>query len=122
MIRVHISRLFTKLTSFTAVCLLMGMFAFAAVLPVTSVYAATAPVTAPTCTAGKTGTTETPCIGLPPEATKDKSASNNCTADCGLVAKYAIPFINFLAAMVGVVVTISIVIGGIQYTTSRDNP
>ncbi|HSX35741.1 MAG TPA: glycosyl hydrolase, partial [Patescibacteria group bacterium] len=74
------------------------------------------------CNTGQSGTAETPCVALPPASTRDSASTNNCTADCGLVAKYAIPFINFLAAMVGVVVTISIVIGGIQYTTSRDNP
>ena len=35
---------------------------------------------------------------------------------------YANPFIKFFAALVGVFVVISIVIGGIQYTTSADDP
>ena len=41
---------------------------------------------------------------------------------CDLVKKYLDPLINVLAAAVGVVVTISIVIGGIQYASSAGDP
>lgn len=41
---------------------------------------------------------------------------------CDLIARYANPLITFLTVAVGLVVTISIVIGGIQYATARNNP
>jgi hypothetical protein len=48
-----------------------------------------------------------------------QSGDNGCQA---LVSKYINPFINFLAAGVGIIVTIMIIIGAIQYSTSQDNP
>ncbi len=51
--------------------------------------------------------------------------SGNCSKvdqGCDLISKYLQPFINFLAALVGVVVVISVVIGGIQYSTSAGDP
>lgn len=44
------------------------------------------------------------------------------SSTCDLVYKYINPIIDFLAAAVGVVVVISIVLGGIQYSASADNP
>jgi hypothetical protein len=41
---------------------------------------------------------------------------------CDLVKKYVDPLINVLAAGVGVAVTISIVVGGIQYSSSAGDP
>lgn len=50
-------------------------------------------------------------------------AADSCSGDdCGLVEKYGIPFLNFLGAIVGLVATISIVFGGIQYASSADDP
>lgn len=48
----------------------------------------------------------------------------NCSSvqHCDLISKYINPFINFLAALVGVAVVISIVIGGIQYGSSAGDP
>ena len=43
-------------------------------------------------------------------------------SSCDLVKKYVDPFINVLAAAVGVVVTISIVAGGIQYSSAAGDP
>ncbi len=51
----------------------------------------------------------------------DPAASNaSCTdtKNCGFLTKYVQPFVNFLSALVGVAVTVSIVIGGIQYGSS----
>lgn len=47
-------------------------------------------------------------------------SSGNCSSanKCDLILKYVNPFINFLAALVGLAVVISIVIGGIQYGSS----
>lgn len=78
--------------------------------------------TVPTCDKGQTGSTDTPCAGLPITPTQDPAAGSNCSNDCGLVAKYGIPLINFAAGLVGIAATISIVIGGIQYSASGDNP
>lgn len=39
-----------------------------------------------------------------------------------LVERYLIPITRFLAAIVGLVVIISVVIGGIQYSSAGDNP
>jgi hypothetical protein len=49
---------------------------------------------------------------------------NNCSeiSKCDLMTKYVYPFINFLSALVGLVVVISIVIGGIQYGSSAGDP
>lgn len=41
--------------------------------------------------------------------------------NCGIV-KYIITFIDVLSGLVGIIVTIMIVVGGIQYSASRDNP
>lgn len=44
------------------------------------------------------------------------------TGHCDLVKKYIDPLINVLASAVGVVVTISIVVAGIQYASSAGDP
>ena len=41
---------------------------------------------------------------------------------CDLVAKVINPLIKFFAAALGLIVTIAIVVGGIQYATSADDP
>lgn len=41
--------------------------------------------------------------------------------ECGIVG-YIITFINVLSGLVGVVIVIMIAVGGIQYTTARDDP
>lgn len=48
----------------------------------------------------------------------------NCSSvnSCDLIQKYINPFINFLAALVGIAVVISIIIGGIQYGSSGGDP
>lgn len=49
-------------------------------------------------------------------------ATATCTAQkCDLIKKYIDPLINMLSALVGVAVTISIIIGGIQYSSSNGN-
>jgi hypothetical protein len=46
-----------------------------------------------------------------------------CTkSSCDLVKEYIDPLINVLAGAVGLVVTISIVVGGIQYSSSAGDP
>jgi hypothetical protein len=41
--------------------------------------------------------------------------------DCGIVG-YIVTFTNALAILVGIVIVIMIAVGGIQYTTARDDP
>jgi hypothetical protein len=41
---------------------------------------------------------------------------------CSLIYDYVDPFIDFLSALVGVAVVASIVIGGIQYSSSAGDP
>jgi hypothetical protein len=55
----------------------------------------------------------------------DPAASNNkcATLDkCDLMTKYINPLIQLLAALVGVAVVASIIIGGIQYSSSSGDP
>jgi len=49
----------------------------------------------------------------------------NCVdnpSKCDLVRKYVNPIIGFLAAFVGVAVTIGIISGGIRYASAEDDP
>jgi predicted small integral membrane protein len=41
--------------------------------------------------------------------------------NCGIVG-YIVTFTNALAILVGIVIVIMIAVGGIQYTTARDDP
>jgi hypothetical protein len=57
-----------------------------------------------------------------------QNSQDNCSdctkvaaGDCSIIDDLVVA-INFLAAGVGIVVVIMIVIGGIEYTTSADNP
>lgn len=52
------------------------------------------------------------------------STGGNCSNinKCDLLQHYINPFINFLAALVGVAVVVSIIIGGIQYGSSGGDP
>ena len=67
------------------------------------------------------------CVVSPPDtgtttpATPDPAAtSGNCAnaSKCDLVSKYVNPLINFLAALVGLAVTIAIIYGGIEYASA----
>ena len=56
----------------------------------------------------------------------EDSSSINCqdgigAENCG-ITRYILIFINILAAILGIVVTISIIIAGIQYSASAGNP
>jgi len=46
----------------------------------------------------------------------------NNLQQCSLIYDYVDPFIDFLSALVGVAVVISIVVGGIQYSSSAGDP
>jgi hypothetical protein len=56
-------------------------------------------------------------IGVKPDQALDCPKEN-----CDLNQKYIEPLINVLAALVGIVVTASIIFGGIQYASSADDP
>lgn len=53
---------------------------------------------------------------LPPMTVPKQCPQGQCIID-----KYIIPFINFVSALVGVGVTMSIIYAGIQYAASGDN-
>ena len=60
-------------------------------------------------------------VDLPEPEERTDPALGDRGAD-GLIHNYVNPFINFLAIAVGIIVTISIVVGGIQYSASADDP
>lgn len=56
--------------------------------------------------------------------TGDPAAANGCTnGDCStIITKYVNPAIKLLTILIGLVVAISIVVGGIQYASSAGDP
>lgn len=63
-------------------------------------------------------------VGTAPIQPKaDPASTKDCSkTSCDLIETLINPIINFLAAAVGIVITISIIIGGIQYSASADDP
>lgn len=57
-------------------------------------------------------------------ASDQAATSGNCSnlSQCDFIEKYLNPFIQLLAALVGVAVVASIIIGGIQYSGSAGDP
>lgn len=49
-------------------------------------------------------------------------SQNSAGQNCSITAEFIDPLIVFLSALVGIVVTASIIIGGIQYSAAGDNP
>lgn len=74
----------------------------------------------PVCGDGQKSTIQTPCTCQ--TGATDTSACISCNkVDCsGLIVAYVNPAIKLLSGLVGIVVTISIVAAGIQYSTSKD--
>lgn len=68
---------------------------------------------------------QNPCKPDPNElkSTPD-SAAKNCTGDdcSGLIEKYINPLIKLLSGLVGVLVVISIIVAGIQYSSAGGDP
>jgi len=109
--------------------MIVSLIALLFVVPVLA-YADPAPADA--CTTG--GVDQKSCSFNSANCSTDTAHVQNCTdpavgntsctdtdptkTSCGLLTQYVQPFINFLSALVGVAVTISIVIGGIQYGSS----
>lgn len=84
-------------------------------------------VEAPSCTNGIFQAAECPpsttAGGCQVTASEDPALTACKSAgSCDLVKKYVDPLINVLAAAVGVVVTISIVVAGIQYSSAGGDP
>lgn len=50
------------------------------------------------------------------------ATTGQVTSGCDLIKNYIQPFVDFLAAFVGIAVVISVVIGGIQYGSSAGDP
>ena len=86
----------------------------------------------PDCTKVTSPNPGTNCNYTDPSATPCSSVAHaepgtNCSSctsisKCDLITQYVNPMINFLSALVGVAVVISIVIGGIQYSSSAGDP
>lgn len=73
------------------------------------------------CPDGSSVASETQCSDNAGDAAANDKDCGTAT-NCDLVTKYINPFVNFLAALVGVAVTISIVVGGIRYASSAGDP
>jgi hypothetical protein len=57
------------------------------------------------------------------DSTPDGAAKTCTGGDCsGLIKNYVNPFIKLLSGLVGVIVVISIVVGGIQYASAGGDP
>ena len=83
------------------------------------------------CNDGKTASTLAQCTQLCsngktiPQDQDCATEAGNCSANlqqCDLVNNFINPFIKFLSALVGVAVVASIIIGGIQYSSSGGDP
>ncbi len=75
-----------------------------------------------TSTAG--GTKDTNAQPIDTDATDPAASGGKCATltNCDLVKNYLNPAIQLVSAMVGIAITISIVIGGIQYGSSAGDP
>lgn len=89
--------------------------------------------TTQTCTTNTPSTTTTPSSGSSPSTPTVPSVTplgdpqakgGNCASatNCDLMSKYINPAIRLLSALVGIAVTISIIYGGIEYSSSGGDP
>jgi hypothetical protein len=103
-------RIIQKYKALTAVIMLLALCAIA---PLGRVQASALPMSS-ICTKNNTG-----CTAIVADA-----PANDCEAltSCTLISQYIDPFVNFLSAAIGVGVVISIVVGGIQYSSSAGDP
>lgn len=69
-----------------------------------------------------------PAIPAPKTAEQAQERGPHCqgtkldSPDAGLVEKYGVPLLNFMGSIVGLIVTISIVAAGIQYSSAANDP
>ncbi len=83
---------------------------------------------AATCSSDSAPGNEVQCFSCPnggaqvPNATDCPSDECQSLSNCGLINNYVNPGINLLAALVGVASVISIVVAGIQYSSSGGEP
>ncbi len=101
---------------------LVIMIAFLMPLSVTTVHAQDDAPAPTTCTGGS-GDSENCVPRLKPSETYGTSCGDikNASEDCEII-KMANSVIRFLSAIIGVVVTIMIIVGGIQYATAGGDP
>ncbi|HEY5667732.1 MAG TPA: hypothetical protein VIR03_01065 [Candidatus Saccharimonadales bacterium] len=97
------------------------------VQPQTALVAAAVPSDTTThyCPKGQSGTIENPCTPNPNDlpSTPDPAAQTCTGGDCSkIITKYINPAIKILSGLVGVIVTVSIVAGGIQYASAGGDP
>jgi hypothetical protein len=77
------------------------------------------------CSDGVTHPKNNDLTNCPVSSTDPAATGGGNCADvntCDLVTKFIKPFVNFLIALVGIAVVISIIIGGIQYGSSAGDP
>lgn len=77
------------------------------------------------CTPGQPLDPNNPCVPDPKSlpSNPDPAAKQCSGGDCsGLINKYVNPFIRLLGALIGIIVVISLVVGGIQYSASSGDP
>lgn len=73
------------------------------------------------------GGSSAPTSSTTPTSSTPSGASRTCTAEpltpanCWIVS-YVVDAINILSGLVGVVIVIMIAVGGLQYSSARDNP
>jgi hypothetical protein len=100
---------------------LTALVIFLSATPFSAVYADVLPVPA----AGPSPSTSCPS-GTSPISASDTTCEDDaikCVNDnCDLIQKYINPAIDLLSAVFGTIAVISIIIGGIQYTSSGGDP
>lgn len=83
------------------------------------VVAEEAPPPAPSCGSAEESERDRNCLEPDCKPAEDGGELNK--ENCGIV-KWAVMATRALSALVGVIVVIMVVVGGIQYSASRDNP
>jgi hypothetical protein len=71
------------------------------------------------------GTGASGCVDCSSGYCSDPAADPNAKCDkqdCDIISKYVNPTINLLSLVFGLIVVISIILGGIQFTTSEGDP
>ena len=73
---------------------------------------------------GKKNAAKVDVHGGSPPAKKSPPPSTPCNLDdgCNLIDKYVNPFIDFLSIAFGLIAVISLILGGVQYSTSEGDP
>src|SRR5690349_19032988 len=77
---------------------------------------------AKTCAEGQVGTLEVPCAPPKDSISKEDPALKGGSSGTNIIGDYVNPFIRLMTAIVGVVIVLSVVIAGIQYSAAGGDP